>query len=75
MAGRLPRENRRELISCEVNMNQLSSYMNSIIQVVNQHAKLLDTVSYELQLRPVKRDIADMFNVVSHAFPYNALLQ
>jgi len=75
MAGRLPRENRRELISCEVNMNQLSSYMNSIIQVVNQHAKLLDTVSYELQLRPVTRDIADMFNVVSHAFPYNALLQ
>ena len=39
------RGSQQELISCEVNMNQLSSYMNSIIQVVNQHAKLLDGIT------------------------------
>lgn len=49
--------------------------MNSIIQVVNQHAKLLDTVSFELNLRPVKRDLADMFHILSHGFPYDAVLK
>jgi len=34
----------RDLITCDVNLSQLQNYMSNIIQVVNQHAKLLDSV-------------------------------
>lgn len=52
-------------------MTQLSAYINSIIQVVNQHAKLLDNVSYELNMRPRKLEIGDMFHILSTSFPYD----
>lgn len=64
----------RDLISAEVNMSQLSSFMNHIIQVVNQHAKLLDTLSHELLSRPKKLEVGEMFNVLSHSLPYEKLL-
>lgn len=56
-------------------MTQLSNYMNSIIQVVNQHAKLLDTVSHELNLRPMKKEVGEMFNILTHGFPYDQVLK
>jgi hypothetical protein len=40
-----PKRAERKLISCQLNMDQLSSFLDHIIKVVNQHAKLLDTVS------------------------------
>ena len=43
--------------------------------MVNQHAKLLDTISYEVSLRPRKIDIADMFNILSFSFPYDSVIQ
>lgn len=64
----------KELISCDVNMGQLSTYMNHIIQVVNQHAKLLDTLTHELNCRPKKLELGEMFNVLSHSFPYDKVL-
>lgn len=40
-----PKRAERKLISCQLNMDQLSTFLDHIIKVVNQHAKLLDTVS------------------------------
>ena len=51
-------------------MSQLTAYMNTMIQVINQHAKLLDAVSYELALRPLKKEIGEMFNVLAHTYPF-----
>ena len=36
------------LVKFGVDMTELSNYLDNIIQVVNQHAKLLDQVSEEL---------------------------
>jgi hypothetical protein len=55
-------------------MSSLTLYMNHIIQVVNQHAKLLDNVSTELKLRPVKNEVGELFSLLSHSFPYDKVL-
>ena len=65
----------KELIAADINMSQLSGFMNQIIQVVNQHAKLLDTVSYELNQRPRKTEVGDMFNILSFSFPHEQVVQ
>ena len=48
--------------------------MNNMIHVVNQHAKLLDTVSTELKQRPVKAEVGEMFSLLSHTYPYEKVL-
>lgn len=48
--------------------------MNSIIQVVNQHAKLLDTVGSELEKRVTQKSVGEMFNILSHGFPYEKVI-
>jgi|LauGreDrversion4_2_1035121.scaffolds.fasta_scaffold1000161_1 hypothetical protein len=48
--------------------------MNSMIQVVNQHAKLLDTISHELGQRVRKIEVGEMFDILSHSFPYDKIL-
>ena len=68
-------QNPKDLVTCDVNMTQLSTYISTIIQVINQHAKLLDAVSFELGSRPVKKDIADMFNCLAHTFPYQEVMR
>lgn len=40
------------LVKFGVDMTELSEYLDNIITVVNQHAKLLDKVSEELEVRP-----------------------
>jgi hypothetical protein len=65
----------KTLIQCSVDMDQLSTYMNQIIQVVNQHAKLLDQVTHEIAIRPKKQDLGDMFNILSHSFPYKCIIE
>ena len=45
------------LVQFELDMSQLKDYLNTITKVVNQHAKLLDDVSKELAVRPVKTEI------------------
>lgn len=49
--------------------------MNNIIQVVNQHAKLLDTVGLQLGQVPKKHEIGEMFDILSHTFHYDRVLQ
>ena len=52
-------------------MSKLSDYMDNIIRVVNQHAKLLDDVSTELSRRPVKIETGEVFSMLAHGFPYS----
>ena len=61
------------LITCDVNMVELQQMMNNIIQVVNQHAKLLDTIGSELAVRPLKKDVGEMFSLLSHTFPFQKI--
>ena len=56
-------------------MTELSDYLDNIIQVVNQHAKLLDKVSDELELRPKGNEVGELFSILSHAYPYERSLQ
>jgi hypothetical protein len=63
----------RELINCDVNMYELQDLMNNLIRVVNQHAKLLDTVGHELAVRPVKSELGKMFNCLEKSFPEQLL--
>jgi hypothetical protein len=65
----------KELIAADINMSQLSDFMNKIIAVINQHAKLLDTVSYELGIRPLKADVGEMFHILSHSFPHEEIVK
>lgn len=48
--------------------------MNNIILVVNQHAKIIDTLSHEITYRVMKKEISDMFNILTHGFPYEKVL-
>ena len=65
------KSNKKDLVSCDVNMVELQQMMNNIILVVNQHAKLLDTIGTELAVRPLKKDVGEMFSLLSHAFPFH----
>ena len=43
-----PRHEKKDFVTADVDLKQLQEYFNSIIQVVNQHAMLLDNVGKEL---------------------------
>ena len=53
-----------------VDMSDLSDYLDNLTKVVNQHAKLLDKVSEELDIRPKKLEIGEMFSTLCMAYPY-----
>ena len=55
-------------------MTKLSDYLDNIIRVVNQHAKLLDDVSKELLKRPEKNETGELFSMLAHGFPYEKTL-
>ena len=56
-------------------MSELQEYMDKIIKVVNQHARLLDKVSNELSERPKANSIGELFALLSHAYPYSKSLR
>ena len=60
-----------ELVQCGVDMSELSDYLDNIIKVVNQHAKLLDQVSEELAERPKSIIVGELFSTLSLAYPYD----
>ena len=60
----------QDLINFGIDMSQLQEYMENIIKVVNQHARLLDKVSDELAERPKANSVGELFNLLSHAYPY-----
>lgn len=41
-----------QLVKFNMNLSQLNDYLQSIIKVVNQHAKLLKNLNTEVQSRP-----------------------
>ena len=49
--------------------------MDNIVKVVNQHAKLLDNVSEELDMRPHSKNVGELFAVLTQGFPYEKLLK
>lgn len=55
-------------------MSKLSDYLDNIIRVVNQHAKLLDDISKELTKRPEKNETGELFSLLAHGFPYEKSL-
>ena len=62
------------LVKFGVDMTELSDYLDNIIQVVNQHAKLLDKVSDELEVRPKATVVGELFAVLGKAYPYERAL-
>ena len=62
------------LVKFGVDMTELSEYLDNIIQVVNQHAKLLDKVNDELEIRPKANVVGELFSILSHAYPYERSL-
>jgi hypothetical protein len=64
-----------ELVRFGIDMSKLSDYLDNIIRVVNQHAKLLDDVSTELAKRPEKNETGELFSLLSMGFPYEQSLK
>ena len=63
------------LVKFGVDMSELSGYLDNIITVVNQHAKLLDKVSDELEARPKATEVGELFASLSQAYPYERALK
>ena len=59
----------------DIDMSDLKNYLNTITKCVNQHAKLLDDVSKELAVRPMKNEIGSLFSLASQSFPYEKCLE
>lgn len=55
-------------------MTELSDYLDNLTRVVNQHAKLLDKVGDELDSRPKKNEIGELFSALTMAYPYKRSL-
>ncbi len=53
------------LVSLNMNMNQLNEYLQGIIKVVNQHAKVLQNVNKELSLRTTESQIGEIFQMLA----------
>ena len=62
------------LVKFGVDMTELSNYLDNIIQVVNQHAKLLDQVSEELEARPKATEVGELYATMSQSYPYERVL-
>lgn len=64
-----------ELVRFGVDMTKLSDYLDNIIRVVNQHAKLLDDVSKALLKRPERTECGEFFALLTQGFPYEQALK
>ena len=58
-----------------MNYSQLNEYLNNIIKVVNQHAKLLQTLNHEVQHRTTEKQLGELFNLIANGLPYDQLLK
>ena len=74
-ANQLGVDDPNALVKFGVDMSELSDYLDNIIQVVNQHAKLLDKVSEELEVRPKSIEVGEMFSLLGHTYPYERNMQ
>lgn len=56
-----------------MNFSSLNDYLNNIIKVINQHAKLLNTLNQEIQVRTTEKAVGEMFTLISSGLPYDTL--
>lgn len=68
-------EDEDELVKFDIKFEQLNEYLNNIIKVVNQHAKLLDTLNKEVQFRTTESQIGEMFTLISTGLPYDTMIK
>ena len=62
-------------MSYKMNMTQLNEYLWKIIQVVNQHGKLLHRLNHEIQFRVTERQLGEVFSVISSGLQYGKFLK
>ena len=58
------------LVSFNMNLSQLNEHLRKIIKVVNQHAKLIHTLNYEIQFRTTEKQMGELFNLIAAGVPY-----
>ncbi|CDW88654.1 UNKNOWN [Stylonychia lemnae] len=68
-------EEEEELVKFNMNFTQLNEYLNNMIKVINQHAKLLNTLNKEIQVRTTEQQIGDIFTLISTGLPYELLIK
>ena len=54
-----------------VSFTQLNEYLNNIIKVINQHAKLLETLNKEIQVRTTEKQVGEIFTLIATGLPYD----
>lgn len=63
------------LVMFNMNLSHLKEYMDNIIQVVNQHARLLHTLNSEVQVRTSEKQMGDLFQLICAGLPYETLVK
>lgn len=63
------------LVRFNMDLSQLKDYLDNIIKVVNQHAKLLHTLNREMMVRTTEKQMADLFILISAGLPYESLVK
>ena len=64
-----------QLVKFNMNFTQLNDYLNNIIKVINQHAKILHNLNKEVQIRTTEKQIGEIFSVISAGLPYDTLIK
>ena len=59
-----------DLVQYQIDITNLDSYMQNIIKVVNQHAKVLDQLAIEVSMKTNEHHLGDLLAVCSLGFPY-----
>ncbi len=68
-------EGEEPLVSFNMNLTQLNEHLRKIIKVVNQHAKLIHTLNYEIQFRTTEKQVGELFNLIAAGVPYQSMLK
>lgn len=66
-------EKDQPLVSLNMNIEQLNVFIQNIIKVINQHAKLLNNLHKEVIIRPTEKHVGDILNLLSLGFEKDKL--
>ena len=58
-----------------MNLSLLKEYLDNLVTVVNQHARLLHTINQEMQLRTSEKQMGDLFMLIAAGLPYDSLVK
>ena len=62
------------MLSYDVDLRNLNQFMQKIIKVLNQHAKLLDQQANEIKKRPNQIQVGELFAMISMGFQYDRII-